>query len=107
MCDPSCPCLDDDEDATRRRKKKKVSKTPATCKTFKPFPPTHPDSMTPLPIYNKSLKIFKQENPLPSSSQTPLIKSYMMFSSSSSTYHSQFLSLDKHTNPASKVVTRP
>lgn len=85
---------------------KKIVKTPSTCKTYKPFPLDNPDSKSTLPIYQKGLKTLKKERLIPES-KTPLIKSCMMFSSSSSSYNSQFPPLEKHTDPQSKVVTKP
>ena len=117
MCDPDCPCLEEDEDnddfnrRPRRRKKKSHKLDP--CHKKPPLPLDDPDSLTPLPIYRKGLRLIQKEykqrpckqkanQPMPHS--TP-IQSCMMFSSSF--YQEQFPPLEKQTDPQKQITTKP
>ena len=97
MCNPDCPCLeeeeDDDDDFNRRprRSKKKSHKLDPSQKK-PPLPPDDPDSLIPLPIYRKRLRLCKQEANQ-SILHSTLIQSCMM--SSTSSYQDQFPPLEK------------
>ena len=105
MCDPDCPCLeddDDDDDFNRRpRRRKKKSQKMDSCHQQPPLPPNDPDSLTPLPIYRKGLRLIQKEHkqkPCRQEANKPmlyplLIQSCMMFSLSS--YQEQFPPLEK------------
>ncbi|KAH9724590.1 hypothetical protein KPL70_007542 [Citrus sinensis] len=102
MCGPYCPCLEeeDDDDFNRHpRGRKKKSHKLDPCHKKPPLPPDDPDSLTPLPIYRKCLRLCKQEANQPVLHSTP-IQSCMMFSPSS--YQDQFPPLEKKTNPRTK-----
>ena len=95
MCGPYCPCLEeeDDDDFNRHpRGRKKKSHKLDPCHKKPPLPPDDPDSLTPLPIYRKCLRLCKQEANQPVLHSTP-IQSCMMFSPSS--YQDQFPPLEK------------
>ena len=61
MCDPNCPCLeeeDDDDDFNRRpRRRKRKDHKMDHCHKKLPLPPDDPDSLMPLPIYRKGLRL--------------------------------------------------
>ncbi|KAH9698090.1 hypothetical protein KPL71_023877 [Citrus sinensis] len=116
MCDPDCPCLEeeDDDDFNRhpRRRKRKTHKLDP-CHKKPPLPPDDPDSLMPLPIYRKDLRLIqkefkqrscRQETILLSSHAMP-VQPCMMFSSSS--YQEQFPPLEKQIDPQTKVTTKP
>ncbi|KAH9801794.1 hypothetical protein KPL71_001159 [Citrus sinensis] len=69
MCDPNCPCLEDEKDDNdsnrrpRRRKKKGHKLDP--CHQKPPLPPDDPDSLTPLPTYRKVTPNGQLEEPKP------------------------------------------
>ena len=107
ICDSYCPCVEeeDDDDFNRRprwRKKKSHKLDPCHKKPLLPL--DDPDSLTPLHIYRKGLRLCKQEANQPILHSTP-IQSCMMFSSSS--YQDQFPPLEKQTDPRTKVTTKP
>ncbi|KAH9649371.1 hypothetical protein KPL70_025953 [Citrus sinensis] len=116
MCDPGCPCLeeDDDDDFNRRpRRQKKKSHKMEPCRKRPHLPPDDLANTTPFPIYKKGLRLIqneyqqkpcKQEANQPSIQPTP-IQSCMMITSS--LYQEQFPPLEKHTDPQTKVVTKP
>ena len=95
MCDPGCPYLkdeDDDDDFNRRpRRHKKESHKLDPCHKKPHLPPDDPDSLMPLPIYRKGLRLIQKENKQRLYRQeTTLLSSHamhiqpcMMFSSSS------------------------
>ncbi|KAH9698094.1 hypothetical protein KPL71_023881 [Citrus sinensis] len=95
MCDPDCPCLeeeDNDDDFNRRpRQRKKKSHKLDPCHKKPHLPPDDPDSLMPLPIYRKGLRLIQKENKQRLCRQeTTLLSSHampvqpcMMFSSSS------------------------
>ena len=119
MCDPGCLFLndydsDDDYLVRRRRKKKKkpvFANTP--CHTYPPHPPDEPYCPRPLPISNKGLKYLQKTQAFPCKPQTgvppspPMVSPCMMFSSSSSSYQTQFPTLGKNTYPSTKVSSQP
>ena len=117
MCDPDCPCLEeeeDDDDLNRRpRRHKKKSHKLDPCHKKPPLPPEDPDSLMPLPIYRKGLRLLQKEYKQRSCKQeTILVSSHarsvqpcMMFSSSS--YQEQFPPLEKQIDPQTKVTTKP
>ncbi|KAH9792597.1 hypothetical protein KPL71_004186 [Citrus sinensis] len=105
MCDPNCPCHEEEDDFNRRprRRKKKSHKLDPYHK--RPHLPSDDlDSLIPLPIYRKGLRLCKQEANQPILHSTP-IQSCMMFSSSS--YQEQFPPLEKQIDPQTKVTTKP
>ena len=117
MCDPGCPCLEEEDDDNnlnkrpRHRKKKSHKKEP--CQNKPHLPLDDPNSTTLLPIYKKELRLiqneyqqksYRQKANQPNMQPTP-IQSCMMFSSS--LYQEQFPLLKKHTDPQTKVVTKP
>ncbi|KAH9671198.1 hypothetical protein KPL70_017265 [Citrus sinensis] len=115
MCDPDCPCLkeeDDDFNRRPRRRKKKSHKMDPYHKKLH-LPPNDPDSLMPLPIYRKGLRLiqkeykqrsYRKETTL-SSSPTMHVQLCMMFSSNS--YQEQFPHLEKQIDPQTKVSTKP
>ena len=104
MCDPGCPCLeeDDNDDCNRwPRHRKKKSHKMEPCQQRPHLPLDDPNSTTPLPIYQKGLRLIqnkyqqktcRQEANQPSMPPSS-IQSCMMFSSSS--YQEQFPLLEK------------
>ncbi|KAH9744194.1 hypothetical protein KPL70_003586 [Citrus sinensis] len=87
MCDLGCPCLeeDDNDDCNRRpRRRKKKSHKMEPCQQRPPLPLDDPDSTTPLPIYQKGLRLIQNDS-----------------------YQEQFPLLEKQTDPQTKVVTNP
>ena len=116
MCDPDYPCLkeEDDDDFNRRpRRRKKKSHKLDPCHIKPHLPPNDLDSLMPLPIYKKGLRLIqkeykqktcRQEANQPMLHSTP-IQSCMMFSSSS--YQERFPYLEKQTDPQTKVTTKP
>ena len=107
MCDPNCPCLDDydsDDDYLvrwRQKKKKKLVFANTPCHTYPPDPLDEPYCQSPLPIYNKVLKYLQKTHAFPCKPQIgvppspPMVSPCMMFSSSSSSYQTQFQTLGK------------
>ncbi|KAH9680100.1 hypothetical protein KPL71_026416 [Citrus sinensis] len=96
---------EDNDDFNRRpKRRKKKSHKLDPCHKKLHLPPDDPDSLTPLPIYRKGLRLCKQEANQPILHLTP-IQSCMMFSSSS--YQDQFPPLEKQTDPRTKVTTKP
>ena len=56
MCDPGCPCLEEEKDYDfnrRPRHQEKKSHKMEPCQQRPHLPPDDPDSTTPLPIYKK------------------------------------------------------
>ncbi|KAH9649295.1 hypothetical protein KPL70_025933 [Citrus sinensis] len=87
MCDPGYPCLeeDDDDDFNKRpRRQKKKSHKMEPCRKRPPLPPDDLDNTTPFPIYKKGLRLIQNDS-----------------------YQEQFPPLEKHTDPQTKVVTKP
>ena len=83
------------------------------CNKRPPLPLEDPDSLIPLPIYRKGLRLIQKEFKQRScrqetalfSSLDMSVQTCMMFSSSS--YHEQFPSLEKQIDPQTKVTTKP
>ncbi|KAH9744195.1 hypothetical protein KPL70_003586 [Citrus sinensis] len=93
MCDLGCPCLeeDDNDDCNRRpRRRKKKSHKMEPCQQRPPLPLDDPDSTTPLPIYQKGLRLIQNE-----------------YQQKNISYQEQFPLLEKQTDPQTKVVTNP
>ena len=114
MCNPDCPCLDDtydDEDfeIMRRRRKKKSLIPKTSCRPYSSGPLDDPEPNQPLPIYVKELMQIKKESRSLSKPilAKPKIQSCLMFSSSSQSYQESFPSLERHTEPQTKVVSQP
>ena len=65
MCDLDCPWLeeeDDDDDFNRRpRRHKKKSYKMDPCHKKPLLPPNDPESLMPLPIYRKCLRLIQKE----------------------------------------------
>ncbi|KAH9780771.1 hypothetical protein KPL71_008210 [Citrus sinensis] len=119
MCNPDCPCLEEESDndnaiyyQRRQSRRKKKSVLLSLCKNQPPFPPHDLEAKTEtsFPLYNstpqkhKPIQTCRQQAGFISAPQ-PL--SCMMFSSTSASYQEKFPSLEKRTNPHTKVTTRP
>ena len=65
MCDPDCPCLEENEDNDdfnrRPKQRRKKSHKLDPCHKKPPLPPDEPDSLTPLLIYRKGLRLIQKE----------------------------------------------
>ena len=65
MCDPDCPCLEeeDDDDNFNRRPRRRIKKSHQLDSYHKtpPLPPDDPDSLMPLPIFRKGLRLIQKE----------------------------------------------
>ncbi|KAH9716924.1 hypothetical protein KPL71_021636 [Citrus sinensis] len=116
-CDPDCPCWDDwdeddDELKWRSKPKKKLPKTSCSHHQHKP-PHNPPPPPAPLPIYQKELSWIAKncKTNILSNIQhsTPPIQpmAYMMFSSTSQDYSSNFSAIETHTDPQQKLITKP
>ena len=75
--------------------------------------PDELDFQRPLPVYNKGLKYLQKMHAFSCKPQTcvppspPMVSPCMMFSSSSSSYQTHFLTLGKQTDPSTKVSSQP
>ena len=116
-CDPDCPCWDDweEDDIDHQLRRKPKTKTPKTpCSHHQPKSPHNPPPPpASLPIYQKKLrwiaKNYKTEILSTIQQPTPPVQpmACMMFSSTSQDYSSNFPTLETHTDPQRKVITKP
>lgn len=120
MCYPGCTYIDDidsdnNDNVRRQRRWRKKPNYISSCRSISSFLPDHPDSQSPLSIYNKGLRFLTKERKAQTCSQhvsqnlpqAMPVQSCITFSSTSASYQDQFLPFKKQTDPQTKVTAWP